>query len=135
MLTRRLFASCAICSAAGLLASSAEAQAPGFTRTMLQRMDGPADGYATILVRVDLQPEGFIAWHTHPGIETGMILTGGGTLSVKGQPDRVVAAGDSFQVPVETPHALRGGAAASTIEATYIVENGKPLATLVPAPA
>ena len=134
MLTRRLFASCALCAAAGLVAEPVDAQqaAPGIVRTMLQQSDGPAPGYATILARGDVPPGALVARHTHPGIETALILVGGGTLMVAGQPDRLVQAGDSFQIPVAVPHALQNGSAPTAIASTYVVEKGKPLATLAP---
>jgi quercetin dioxygenase-like cupin family protein len=134
MITRRFFASCALCAAAGLTVTAVEAQqsTPGIVRTMLQQSDGPADGYVTILARGDVPPGALVARHTHPRIETAIILVGGGTLSVKGQPDRQVNSGDSFQIPTGVPHALQNGNAPTSIASTYVVEKGKPLAT--PAP-
>ncbi len=135
MITRRLFASCALCAATGLVASGVEAQptpTPGIVRTMLQQSDGPAEGYVTILARGDVPPGALVAWHTHPGIETAIILAGSATLMVKGQPDRPVKAGDSFQIPVALPHALQNADGPTSIASTYVVEKGKPLATPVP---
>ena len=134
MITRRLFASCALCAAGGLTAIRVEAQpapTPGIVRTMLQQSDGPAEGYVTILARGDVPAGALVAWHTHPGIETAIILSGSATLLVKGQPDRPVKAGDSFQIPVVMPHALQNGEGPTSIASTYIVEKGKPLATPV----
>jgi hypothetical protein len=48
MLSRRAFAACALCAAGGFLATGAEAQAPGFKRTLLKQTDGPVDGHTTI---------------------------------------------------------------------------------------
>lgn len=137
MLSRRGFVSCALCAAgglvaAGLTADDVAAQTGGVVRTILQTTDGPADGYVTILARGEIQPGAIVARHTHPGIESGYILTGGGVLSVKGQPDREVNAGDSFHIPTGTPHAVRNGNALTQIASTYVVEKGKPLAS--PAP-
>jgi quercetin dioxygenase-like cupin family protein len=134
MMTRRLFAGCALCVATGLSAARVEAQqtTPGIVRTLLQQSDGPAEGYVTVLARGDVPPGALVPRHTHPGIETAIILTGGGILSVKGQPDRAVKAGDSFQIPVATPHALQNGDAPTSIASTYVIEKGKPLAS--PAP-
>ena len=133
MLTRRLFASCALCAATGLIATKAYAQpvAGGVKRTILQQTDGPA-GYVTILVRGEIPPGGNVMRHTHPGIESAYLIEGGGTLSVKGLPDRLLAAGDSFQVAANTPHALRNGDAVTRIASTYVVEKDKPLSS--PAP-
>jgi quercetin dioxygenase-like cupin family protein len=132
MLTRRNFASCALCAAVGLVATNVDAQTGGVKRVILQQTDGPADGYVTILARGEIEPGALVARHTHPGIETAYLLEGGGMLSVKGQPDRLVSAGDSFQIPTLTPHALRNGDKFTRIASTYVVEKGKPLAS--PAP-
>ena len=68
----------------------------------------------------------------HPRIENAYVLEGGFELPIKGQPTRMIKAGDGFQIPPETPHA--GGAAGtakSRLIITYVVEKGKPLATPV----
>jgi hypothetical protein len=56
MLTRRAFASCALCVVTGFVATGAEAQnaSAGLRRTILTRTDGPMDGYETVNARVDL---------------------------------------------------------------------------------
>lgn len=142
MFTRRLFVPCALCAVTGFTASEANAQTsqqsgapasnPGFSRKILQQTDGPANGYVTLLVAVDVDPNVMIARHTHPGIESAYILEGGGELAVKGRSTRQVKAGDGMQVPPETPHSLKNGAALTKILVTYVVEKGKPLAS--PAP-
>jgi quercetin dioxygenase-like cupin family protein len=144
MLSRRAFASCALCAATtglaatglaatGLVATEVAAQSTqGVSRTILQQTDGPMDGYVTILARAEIQPGAIVMRHTHPGIESAYVLTGGGSLSVKGQPDRQVGAGDNFQIPPYTPHAVHNGDSLTLIAATYVVEKGKPLAS--PAP-
>jgi quercetin dioxygenase-like cupin family protein len=140
--TRRLFVPCALCAVTGLIGSEANAQTsqqsgtpagnPGFSRRILQQTDGPAAGYVTLLVAVDIEPNVMIARHTHPGIESAYILAGGGELAVKGKPNRQVKAGDGAQIPPETPHSLKNDAAPMKIIVTYVVEKGKPLAS--PAP-
>jgi quercetin dioxygenase-like cupin family protein len=63
-----------------------------------------------------------IARPTHPGIESGYV--------VGGQPTRTLKAGDGFQVPPETPHAGgKNGDKGTRIAITYVVEKGKPLAS------
>jgi quercetin dioxygenase-like cupin family protein len=134
MLNRRGFVSCAICTAVGLVATSAEApaQTPGVTRKILQTTDLPGDKYVCVLVEAEIPPNGLVARHTHPGVESTIFATGGGTLSVKGQPDRFVKAGEGFQIPPETPHAVKNGPEMTRVHVTYIVEKDKPLAS--PAP-
>jgi quercetin dioxygenase-like cupin family protein len=135
MLKRRGFVSCALCAAVGLVASSGEGEAqgtPGLKRTIIQKTEFPGDKYATILASVEIEPNALVARHTHPGIESGFLTSGGGTLSVKGQADRLVKAGEGYQIPPETPHSLRNGPEASRIVITWVVEKDKPLAS--PAP-
>ena len=135
MLKRRGFVSCAICTAVGLVASSVEADAQGTTglsRTVLQKTEYPGDKHVSILVMVEIDPNFFVARHTHPGVESSYLVAGAGTLSVKGQPDRALKAGDGFQIPPEVPHSLRNGPEKTRIAITYIVEKDKPLAS--PAP-
>ena len=139
MLTRRGFAgvaSCAICGLVGVFrADEASAQvgqtvtANGVTRTVLSQMDGPASGYTSILMDVTIDPGVGVPRHTHPGIEAGYVLEGGGgELPIEGQPTRVIKIGDSWQIPPETPHAGGKAADAKTrLLINYIVEKGKPL--------
>jgi quercetin dioxygenase-like cupin family protein len=134
MLNRRGFVSCAICAATtGLIATQVNAQAPGgLTRTILQKTEYPGDKYATIEVMAEIQPNFVVPRHTHPGVESAFVVEGGGTLSIKGQADRIVKAGDAFQVTPETPHGVKNGDAKMRLAITYVVEKDKPLAT--PAP-
>ena len=145
MLTRRGFAgiaSCAICAVTtGFMATEVSAQgaAPaavtGVKRTILSQTDGPVPGYTTINMMVEIEPGISIPRHTHPGIESTLVLEGSLELPVQGQPTRMVKAGEAFQIPPETPHA--GGKpsdAKAKLNVTYIVDKSKPLATPAPAP-
>jgi|SRR6185295_12916164 len=135
MLTRRGFASCALCAITGFVATEASAQgapaaAGGVTRKILSKTDGPAAGYETLLVEATIEAGVAVGRHTHPGIESAFVLEGGFELPIQGQPTRMLKAGDGFQIPPETPHAGgKAGTAKSVILITYVVEKGKPLAT------
>ena len=75
MLTRRVFAVCALCAAGGFLATGVDAQtaAPaGLKRTLIKQTDGPMDGYVTVEMRIEIDPGFMVARHTHPGIEFGL---------------------------------------------------------------
>jgi quercetin dioxygenase-like cupin family protein len=135
MLNRRGFVSCAVCAAIGLVATSGETQAqgtPGVKRNIIQKTEFPGDKYVCILVTAEIDANTVVARHTHPGVESTVVIAGGGTLFEKGQADRVIKAGDGFQIPAETPHALRNGPETTRLAVTYIVEKDKPLATLAP---
>lgn len=138
MLTRRLFATCALCALTGLKAETVVAQdappkpTPGVKRNILRESEGPTPGTLTILVEGEIGAGALVARHTHPGIESAYILEGAGTLSVEGQPDVPIRAGEGYHVARAVPHALRNGPTTMRIAATYVVDKGKPLAS--PAP-
>ena len=132
MLTRRGFAACALCAISGLAATSAEAQStgtPGLKRTILQRVDGPAPGYETIMVTVEIEPGAAVARHTHPGVESSFVIEGETELSVDGQAPRTYRAGDNFQIPTGVPHSGKNGDKPTRLSEVYVVEKGKPLAS------
>jgi quercetin dioxygenase-like cupin family protein len=81
-----------------------------------------------------LPPGSTIGYHTHPGDEAGYVLKGTLTLKVKGQPDRVLKAGDSFFNPRGAVHSVTASADGdgATAVSTWIIDKGQPLAT--PAP-
>lgn len=136
MLTRRMFGACAICAAAGLVATAAgaeTAQTGPLKRTLLHRAEVPGTNYVVLQMAVEIAPGTLVPRHTHPGIESAYIIEGGGQFSMQGEPDRPVRAADSMEVPAGVPHALRNGDAATKLFVTYTVEKDKPLAT--PAPA
>jgi quercetin dioxygenase-like cupin family protein len=135
MLSKRRFLACALCAGGGVLTAEigVRAQAPGFTRTVLNRTPGPGESLVTLQVLVEIDPNVLVARHTHPSIEEGYILEGGGVFGLKGAADRTVKAGDSFQAPFETPHLLQNGPAKTRVLSVYVVDKDKPLAT--PAPA
>jgi quercetin dioxygenase-like cupin family protein len=136
MLTRRSFASCALCAITGFIATEASAQsappaaAGGVTRKILSQTDGPASGYETLLVEATIEPGVVVGRHTHPGIESAYVLEGGFELPIQGQATRTLKVGDAFQIPPDTPHAGgKAGTAKSRILITYVVQKGKPLAS------
>jgi quercetin dioxygenase-like cupin family protein len=132
MMSRRLFASCTLCAITGFIATDAQAETGGpapLTRKILSQVDGPMDGYVTLVAEVTIAAGMGAPRHTHPGIESGYIVSGGGFLARDGKPDEPVKPGSGFQIPTGTVHAFKNGAAPTVIVSTYVVEKGKPLAT------
>ncbi|MDP4027260.1 cupin domain-containing protein [Methylobacterium sp. NEAU 140] len=119
-------------AAAGLGTAPAAAQQAGATRTELQALSYPDPGHRAATYLVTVPPQGTIPRHTHPGVEMGYLVAGEGILSVQGQPDRAVKAGDSWAIPAGTPHALKTGDGQTRAVVTFVTEAGKPLAS--PAP-
>jgi len=112
--------------------STAQAQQPGSKRTVLQQHDLSAPGREVIQVRVDFDP-GYVApRHTHPGEEIIYVIEGTLEYQIEGQPTAKVKAGDVLFVPAGVIHSAKNIGTGNAAElATYVVEKGKPLSTLV----
>lgn len=118
--------------AAALAAGVLYAQAPGLKRTELQDRDSSIPGKHVVQARVEFDPGAGIGRHTHPGDEISVVLEGSLQLEVDGQPPRIIKAGEAFFVPAGTIHAGRNhGTGKGVVLATYVVEKGKPVATMV----
>ncbi|ABD08390.1 Cupin region [Rhodopseudomonas palustris HaA2] len=114
------------------LAGAAFAQQSGIKRTPLQKVEFP-DGFVTISGLAELPAGGSIGRHTHPGIETGYLLEGEAVMSIDGQADKHLKAGDSYAIPAGVVHDARvHGDKGAKVLAVWVVDKTKPLAT--PAP-
>ena len=128
----QMMAMAALVAGAVLAPLGAQAQQSGVTRTDLQRHDLSAPGREAIQVRVDLAPGVAFGKHTHPGEEIIYVLEGTLEYQVGDKPPVTLKAGDVLFVPANTPHSARNpGSVTGSELATYIVEKGKPLLTLV----
>jgi quercetin dioxygenase-like cupin family protein len=123
--------------AVGLVASfSGLAFADGASaikRTILERHDQTGvDGKEIVLGTAELAVGAASGWHTHPGDESGYVLKGTLILKSKGQPDRLLHAGDHFFNPRGLAHNLIAAPSADGIAvSTWIVDKGVPLASPV----
>src|SRR5664279_2468858 len=77
--------------------------AQGIKRTPLQKVEFP-DGYVTVTGIAEIPAGGSAGRHTHPGIETGYILEGEAIMSIDGQEDKHLKAGDSYAIPAFVVH-------------------------------
>jgi quercetin dioxygenase-like cupin family protein len=116
----------------GLAPEVAQAQQAGSKRTELQRHDLSAPGREVIQVRVDFDPGYVSPKHTHPGEEIIYVLEGTLEYDVDGRPPVTVKPGDVVFVPAGTVHAAKNVGSDNGAElATYVVEKGKPLISLI----
>ena len=122
-----------VAALAGVWATgSLKAQQPGFKRVELQKHDLGVPGREVVQARAEFEPGAAIGKHTHPGEEFGYLLEGAIELEVAGKPNARLKAGDTFFVPPETIHAAKNvGSGPAKVLATYVVEKGKPLSTMV----
>jgi quercetin dioxygenase-like cupin family protein len=105
------------------------AAAPPIKRIPLQRFDVPGTTFETVIGIAEIAPNVAIGRHTHPGPESGYVMTGGFELLIDGQAPRLLKAGDSYQVPPGAVHDAKAGPEGAKVIATYVVQKGQPLAT------
>ncbi len=111
-------------------AYAATVGAGGMRSTELQRSEVPGSGYVVITLRTEMDPGAVDPLHSHPGVQIGYLEAGSLLLKVEGQPDRLIKAGESYQVPAGTPHAgFNMGSDTYKSVTSYVVEKGKPLRT------
>jgi quercetin dioxygenase-like cupin family protein len=96
---------------------------------VLGQIDGPAEGYVTVLTRVHILPGEQVTRHTHPGVESTYVLEGEGIVMADGCPDKRCRAGDWFQLAPEVPHSVVIGPQGAPVVATYLVRKDQPLVT------
>ena len=124
-------AAAALIIASGVALHVTHAGQAGTKRTDLQRHDLSAPGREVVQVRVDFDP-GYVApRHTHPGEEIIYVIEGSLEYEIAGKVARVKA-GDVLFVPAGAIHTAKNVGSGNGAElATYIVEKGKPLLTVV----
>jgi quercetin dioxygenase-like cupin family protein len=120
-------------AAVALTGSLSGAQQATFKRTELQRGDLSISGREAVQTLAEI-PKGVASGrHTHPGEEVGYILEGTVVMEIEGKPPVTLKAGDVFLIPAGRIHNARNiGTETSKMLSTYIVEKGKPIASLVP---
>ena len=100
-------------------------------RTEVQRSSSSIPGREIVQVLTEIPVGVESGWHTHPGEEVGYIAAGTVEMQVRGEPPRTLSAGQGFLIPPGTPHNARDlGPGTGRLVSTYLVEVGRPLATL-----
>lgn len=123
---------CALALSGAAVDAAPPPRPAGTTRTDLQRHDLDIAGHEVFQARVDFAPGASFPRHTHPGEEIIYVLAGTLEYEVSGKPV-TLKAGDVLFVPTGTIHAARNVGSTPAAElATYVLEKGKPLTTIVP---
>lgn len=133
MKAARMAVVAAVIVASGLVLHVARAQQVGSKRIDLQRHDLSVEGREVVQAIVELDPGVTSARHTHPGEEIVYVLDGAPLqYEVEGKPPVTLKPGDVLFIPAGTIHAAKNVGSIKGAElATYIVEKGKPLLTVV----
>jgi quercetin dioxygenase-like cupin family protein len=136
MTTTRILGAAMLIVGSGLTPHEAPAQQAaqqaGTRRTDLQRHDLSVPGREVVQVRVDFDPGYVSPKHTHFGEEIIYVLEGTLQYQIEGKPPATYKAGDVLLVPAGATHWVKNVGNGNGAElATYVVEKGKPLITLV----
>jgi quercetin dioxygenase-like cupin family protein len=132
MRTIQIVTMAAVLVASGAAMHPSRAQQPGLNRIDLQRHDLSASGREVVQVRVELAPGVRFPKHTHPGEEIIYVLEGSLEYQIGDNVPVTVNAGGVLFVPAGAAHsATNGGNVTGAELATYIVEKGKPLLSLI----
>ena len=122
----------ALIIASGLALQVAQGQQVGARRIDLQQHDLSVAGREAVQTIVELAPGTTAPRHTHPGEEIIYVLEGTWEYTVEGKLPVTLKAGDVLFIPAGTIHSARNVGTGRAAElATYIVEKGKPLLTVV----
>ena len=110
----------------------AQAQQPGVKRTDLQQHDLSVPGREVVQVRVDIAPGVLAPDHSHPGEEIVYVIEGSLEYRLEGKAPVTLKAGEVLFIPAGAIHSAKNVGSVNGAElATYIVEKGKPLITVV----
>jgi quercetin dioxygenase-like cupin family protein len=132
MKTARMIAIAVLIVESALPLHVAQAQQVGARRIDLQRHDLSVPGREVVQVIVELEPGTTAPRHSHPGEEIIYVLEGTWEYALDGKLPVVLKAGDVLFIPAGVIHSARNvGTGRGAELATYIVETGKPLITLV----
>jgi quercetin dioxygenase-like cupin family protein len=112
-----------------------DALASRLKRTELQHSPSSIPGREIVQVVTEIPVGVESGWHTHPGEEVGYIVTGTVEMAIQGRHPLTVQAGEGFLIPAGMPHNARDiGPGTGHMLSTYIVETGRPLASLTGEP-
>ena len=124
----------------GVVAIQAQAPVPsGAKRTVLIKddvapMPGPMTGY---VIEGELPPGAETGWHTHPGNDFTYVRSGELTLEVEGKAPQTFKGGTAFHNQPGVKHNGRNLSKTEPVKylAVWMLEQGKPPTSPVPAPA
>src|SRR5687767_13756673 len=115
-----------------LFAQQAPVQPSPVKRTILQRADVPGSNLEVIYATVEIAAGFKAGRHSHPGVVMAQVVEGEFWFAPDGQPEKTYKAGESLTVPSGAIHNEGAGATGVKLNAVYVLEKGKPLAS--PAP-
>lgn len=113
------------------VAHNADALSGVLKRTEIQHAASSIPGRDIVQVLTEIPVDVSSGWHHHPGEEVGYIVAGRVRMEREDGDTQILNAGDGFLIPPGVPHnATDLGPDTGLMLSTYIVESGRPVATL-----
>lgn len=101
------------------------------TRTEIQHVSSSIPGRDIVQVLTEIPVDVSSGWHHHPGEEVGYIVEGRVRMEREDAAPQILTAGEGFLIPPGVSHnATDLGPDTGRMLSTYIVETGRPIATL-----
>jgi quercetin dioxygenase-like cupin family protein len=122
----------AMTAAAHAQTQPAPVQPSPVKRTILQKTDVPGTNLEMIYATVEIAAGFKAGRHLHPGTVMAQVTEGEFWIQLDGQPEKVLKAGESLTLPDRAIHNEGATDKAVKLNAVYVLEKGKPLAS--PAP-
>ena len=113
-------------------AQQAPLQPSPVKRTILQKADVPGTNLELIYATVEIAPGFKAGRHSHPGVVMAQVVDGEFWFAPDGQSDKVLKVGETLTIPDRAIHNEGATDKGVKLNAVYVVEKGKPLAS--PAP-
>ena len=119
-------------SSAAPQAQQAPVQPSPVKRTILQKSDVPGTNLEMLYATVEIAAGFKAGRHFHPGVVMAQVVEGEFWFAPDGQPEKVFKAGEALTVPDRAIHNEGATDKGVKLNAVYVLEKGKPLAS--PAP-
>jgi quercetin dioxygenase-like cupin family protein len=113
-------------------AQQAPVQPSPVKRTILQKSDVPGTNLEMLYATVEIAAGFKAGRHFHPGVVMAQVVEGEFWFAPDGQPEKVFKAGEALTVPDRAIHNEGATDKGVKLNAVYVLEKGKPLAS--PAP-
>jgi quercetin dioxygenase-like cupin family protein len=101
-------------------------------RTILQRADVPGTNLELVYATVEIAAGAKAGRHNHPGVVMAQVVAGDFWFQRDGQPETIMHPGESLTVPDRAVHNEGALDKSVKLNAVYVVEKGKPLASAAP---
>lgn len=121
---------CMALAAAALAAPALAADPPNPVRVIEQSFTASgAPNVEVSIATAAFAPGARIAMHTHPGEESGVVVSGTLKIDREGMAPLILHAGDSYLIPRGLAHSPSAPEGETHVVATFVVDKGKPLST------